>query len=33
LVQNLQNLNRIKRSGGNLVMGLPTYLNISIAEH
>jgi len=33
LVQNLQNLNRIKRSGGNLVMGLPTYMNISIAEH
>lgn len=33
LAQNLQNLNRIKRSGGNLVMGLPTYLNISIAEH
>ena len=33
LAQNLQNLNRIKRSGGNLVMGLPTYMNISIAEH
>jgi len=33
LVQNLQNLNKIKRSGGNLVMGLPTYMNISIAEH
>jgi len=33
LAQNLQNLNRIKRSGGNLVMGLPTHMNISIAEH
>jgi 5'-deoxynucleotidase YfbR-like HD superfamily hydrolase len=33
LVQNLQNLNRIKRTGGNLALGLPTSMNISIAEH
>lgn len=33
LVQNLQNLNRIKRTGGNLALGLPTDWNISIAEH
>ena len=33
LGQNLQNLNRIKRSGGNLALGLPTSMNISIAEH
>lgn len=33
LAQNLQNLNRIKRTGGNLALGLPTSMNISIAEH
>lgn len=33
LAQNLQNLNRIKRTGGNLALGLPTAMNISIAEH
>lgn len=33
LVQNLQNLNRIKRTGGNLALGLPTNMNLSIAEH
>lgn len=33
LAQNLQNLNRIKRTGGNLALGLPASLNISIAEH
>lgn len=33
LVQNLQNLNRIKRTGGNLALGLPASMNISIAEH
>ena len=33
LGQNLQNLNRIKRTGGNLALGLPTEMNISIAEH
>jgi 5'-deoxynucleotidase YfbR-like HD superfamily hydrolase len=33
LVQNLQNLNRIKRTGGNLALGLPSEMNLSIAEH
>jgi len=33
LAQNLQNLNRIKRTGGNLALGLPAGMNISIAEH
>lgn len=33
LGQNLQNLNRIKRAGGNLALGLPTDINISVAEH
>jgi 5'-deoxynucleotidase YfbR-like HD superfamily hydrolase len=33
LVQNLQNLNRIKRTGGNLALGLPAEWNITIAEH
>ena len=33
LAQNLQNLNRIKRTGGNLALGLPTDMNLSIAEH
>jgi 5'-deoxynucleotidase YfbR-like HD superfamily hydrolase len=33
LVQNLQNLNQIKRTGGNLALGLPPYMNISLAEH
>ncbi|MBI2464600.1 HD domain-containing protein [Candidatus Shapirobacteria bacterium] len=33
LAQNLQNLNRIKRAGGNLAIGLPTSMNLSIAEH
>ncbi len=33
LAQNLQNLNRIKRTGGNLALGLPSTMNISIAEH
>lgn len=33
LSQNLQNLNRIKRQGGNLALGLPDFMNISIAEH
>ncbi|MFA5894150.1 MAG: YfbR-like 5'-deoxynucleotidase [Candidatus Shapirobacteria bacterium] len=33
LVQNLQNLNRIKRTGGTLALGLPTSMNLSIAEH
>ena len=33
LAQNLQNLNHIKRTGGNLALGLPSYMNISLAEH
>ncbi len=33
LSQNLQNLNQIKRQGGNLVLGLPDLMNISVAEH
>lgn len=33
LAQNLQNLNRIKRTGGNLALGLPSDMNLSIAEH
>ncbi len=33
LVQQLQNLNRIKRRGGILALGLPEYANISVAEH
>ena len=33
LAQILQNLNRLKRTGGNLFMGIPNSLNLSIAEH
>ena len=33
LAQILQNLNRIKRTGGNLFMGVPEGLNVSVAEH
>ena len=33
LVQNLQNLNRIKRQGGVLTLGLPEFANLSVAEH
>lgn len=33
LAQILQNLNKIKRIGGNLTLGIPAELNISIAEH
>ncbi len=33
LIQILQNLNHLKRAGGTLFMGLPSELNMSIAEH
>lgn len=33
LVQNLQNLNRIKRTAGNLFMGVPENLNSSVAGY
>ncbi len=33
LTQQLQNLNRLKRTGGILALGLPEHFNLSIAEH
>ncbi len=33
LTQQLQNLNRLKRTGGILALGLPEHFNLSIAEY